>query len=71
MKSWGSKVMTTPQPFNLRAGVSVKDIAFFILIISRDNDKEVAFPDPDFLFYLSPDPSHPCHTIETPDADVI
>jgi len=71
MKLWGSKVMTTPQPFNLRVGVSVKDIAFFILKIPRDNDKDVSFPDPDFLFYLSFNSSHPRNAIETPDTDMI
>jgi hypothetical protein len=63
--------MTAPQPFNLRASVSVKDIAFVILKIPRDNYKEITFPDPDFLFYLSLDSSHPCHTIETPDANMV
>jgi hypothetical protein len=35
--------MTAPQPFNLRASVSVKDIAFVILKIPRDNYKDITF----------------------------
>ena len=71
MNCSGSEIIIPPEPLDLRAGIPVDDIAFLILEIPRDDDKDITLPDPDFLFDLPFDPPHPGHAIETPDADVV
>jgi hypothetical protein len=66
-----SKVFVPPEPFDLRTGIPVHDIAFFILEIPWDHNKDVPLPDPDFLFDLSLDPAHPCHAVETANPDMV
>ena len=66
-----SKILITPEPFHLRAGISINYITFFILEIPGYDNKDIPFTDPDFLFNLSLDSPHPGHTIETTDPDVI
>ena len=65
------QVIIAPEPLDLRAGVPVDDIAFLVLESPRDDDEDVPLPDPDFLFYLSLDSPHPCHTIKTADTDMV
>jgi len=55
----------------LRAGVAVDDITFFILEVPGNDDKNIPFTDPDFLFDLSLDSPHPCHAIKTADPDMV
>ena len=66
-----SQIIITPEPFDLWAGITVHNIAFFILEIPGNDDEDIPFTDPDFLFDLSLDSSHPGHTIETTDPDMI
>ena len=66
-----SEIIIAPEPFDLRAGIPVDDITFFILEIPRNYNKDIPFADPDFLFYLSLDSPHPCHTIKTADTDMV
>ena len=66
-----SKIIIAPEPFDLWPGVPVYDIAFFILEIPGNDDEDIPFTDPDFLFDLSLDSSHPGHTIETADPDMV
>ena len=66
-----SEIIIAPEPLNLRPGIPVDDIAFFILEVPGDYDEDVPFTDPDFLFYLSFYSSHPCHAIKAADADMI
>ena len=70
-KRIGLQVVIPPQPFHLRTGVPVDDIAFFVLKIPRHYNKDVPFTDPDFLFDLSFDPPHAGDAINTPDADMV
>jgi hypothetical protein len=65
------QVIVAPEPLYLGAGIAVDDITFFILKIPGDHNKDISFPDPDFLFDLSLDPSHPCHAVITADADMV
>jgi len=66
-----SKILIPPEPFDLGTGITIDDIAFFILEIPGNHYKNIPFADPDFLFDLSLDSSHPGHTIETTDPDMI
>jgi hypothetical protein len=66
-----SKVFITPEPLDLRAGITINDITFFVLKIPGNNNQDIAFTNPDFLFNLSLDSPHPGHAIETTDTDVI
>ena len=66
-----SEIIIAPEPFDLRAGIPVDDITFFILEIPRNYNKDIPFTDPDFLFYLSLDSAHPGHTIETADTNMV
>jgi hypothetical protein len=63
--------MAPPKPFDLRSGVTVNDIAFVILEIPRDDDQDIPFTDPDFLFDLPLGQSHAGHTVKTPDTDMV
>jgi hypothetical protein len=67
----GSKIIVPAEPFDLRTGIPVDDIALLVLEIPRDDDQDITFTDPDFLFDLPFDPSHPGDTIKTPDADMV
>ena len=66
-----SKILITPETLDLRAGIPVNDITFFILKIPRDDNVDIPFTDPDFLFDLSLDSPHPGHAIETTDTNMI
>jgi hypothetical protein len=66
-----SKVLITPEPLDLRAGITINDITFFVLKIPGNDNQDIAFTNPDFLFNLSLDSPHPGHAIETTDTDVI
>jgi hypothetical protein len=65
------KILITPEPLDLRAGITINDITFFILEVPGNDYQDIAFTDPDFLFYFSLDSPHPCHAIETTDTDMI
>jgi hypothetical protein len=67
----GLKIIITPEPFNLWAGITVNNIAFFILEIPGNDNENIPFTDPYFLFDLSLDPPHPRYTIETADPDMV
>ena len=69
--SYFLKILITPETLDLRAGIPVNDIAFFILKIPRDDNVDIPFTDPDFLFDLSLDSPHPGHAIETTDTNMI
>jgi len=66
-----SEIIITPEPLNLRAGVPVDDIAFFILEIPGNDYEDIPFADPDFLFNLALDSPHPCYAIKTTDTDMV
>ena len=66
-----SEILIPPEPLHLWPGVPVDDIAFLVLEVPRDDNKDVPLPDPDFLFYFSFDPAHPCHTVKTADPDMV
>ena len=67
----GLQIIITPQPLDLWSGIPVDDIAFFILEVPRDNNENVPFADPDFLFNLTLDSPHPCYAIKTADTDMV
>jgi len=66
-----SKIIIAPEPLDLGSGIPVDDIAFFILEVPRDNNKDIPFTDPDFLFYLPLDSPHPCNAVKTADTDMV
>jgi len=66
-----SKILITPEPLNLRAGIPVNDITFFVLEVPWNDYKDIPFTDTDFLFDLSLDSFHPGYAIETTDTDMI
>jgi hypothetical protein len=66
-----SEIIIPPEPLHLRTGIPVHDIAFLILEVPGNYNQDIPFPDPDFLFYLSLDPAHPCNAIVTADADMV
>jgi hypothetical protein len=66
-----SQIIIAPETFDLRAGIPVNDIAFFILEVPRDNNEDVSFADPDFLFYFSLDSPHPRYAVKTADTDMV
>jgi hypothetical protein len=66
-----SEIIITPEPFDLRAGVTVDNIALFVLEVPRDYDEDVPFAYPDFLFDLSLDSPHPGYAVETADSDMV
>ena len=66
-----SQIIIATEPFDLRSGIPVNDIAFFILEVPRDNNENVSFTDPDFLFYFSLDPPHSRYAIKTSDAYMV
>ena len=68
---YDSEIIIAPEPFNLRTCIPVDDIAFLILEVPGNDNEDVSFTDPDFLFDLSLDPPHPCHAIKTADTDMI
>ena len=70
-KNSGLKIIVPAQPFHLRTGIPVDDIALFILEIPGDDNEDVPFTDPDFLFYLALDPPHAGDAIETTDTDMV
>jgi len=53
------------------AGKMVNDITFFILEVPGNDEKNMPFTYPDFLFDLSLDSTPPGHAIETTDQDMI
>jgi len=65
------EIIITPEPLDLWPGIPVNDIAFFILEIPGNNNENVSFADPDFLFYLTFDSPHPRYAIKTSDADMV
>jgi hypothetical protein len=67
----GLQIIISPEPFDLRAGIPVDNIALFILEVPWDDNENITLTDPDFLFYLPFNPSHPGDTIKTPDADMV
>jgi hypothetical protein len=67
----GLQIIISPEPFNLRAGIPVDNIALFILEVPWDDNENITLPDPDFLFDLPFDPSQPGDTVKTPDADMV
>jgi hypothetical protein len=71
MKNIGSEIFILAQPFYLRPSIPVEDIALFVLEIPGNDNKDVPFTDPDFLFYLALDPPHASNAIETPDTDMV
>jgi len=66
-----SKVLITPEPLDLWAGITINDITFFVLEVPGNDNQDIAFTDPDFLFDLSLDSPHPGHAIETTDTNMI
>ena len=70
-KSDGLQIIISPEPFDLWAGIAVDDITFFVLEVPGNDNKDIPFTDPDFLFYLTLDPPHPCDTIKTADTDMV
>ena len=66
-----SKILIPPEPLDLRAGVPVNDIAFFVLKGPGDHDQDVPFPNPDLLFDLSLDPAHPGYPVKAADPDMV
>ena len=66
-----SEIIIPPEPLYLRTGIPVDNIAFLVLEIPRDDNKDVTLADPYFLFYLPLDPAHPCHTVETANPDMV
>jgi len=71
LKKEKSEIFIPPQPFDLRAGIPVDDIAFLVLEAPRHDDEDVSFPDPDLLLDLALDTTEPCNAVETLDLDVI
>jgi hypothetical protein len=67
----GLEVLIPAQPLDLRPGVAVDNIAFVILEVSGEDNKDVAFPDPDFFLNLALDPAHPGDAIKASDPDVV
>ena len=63
-KNSGLEIVVPVQPFHLRTRIPVDDIALFILEIPGNNNEDVPFTDPDFLFYLALDPPHAGDAIE-------
>jgi hypothetical protein len=66
-----SKIFIAPEPFDLRARISVNDIALIVLEIPGNDDHNIPFTNPDFLFDLSLDPSHPRCAVKTAHPDMI
>jgi hypothetical protein len=66
-----SKILIAPQPLDLRSGITVDDITFFVLEVPGYDNEDIPFTDPDFLFDLSLDSPHPGHAIETTDPDMV
>jgi hypothetical protein len=66
-----SEVIISSQPFDLGAGIPINDIALLVLETPGDDDEDVPFTNPDFLFDLPLDPSHPGDAVETPDTDMV
>ncbi len=66
-----SEILIAPEPFDLRAGVPVNNIAFFILEVPGNDNENVPFADPDLLFYLPLDSPHPRHAVITADTDMV
>jgi hypothetical protein len=66
-----SKIIIAPEPFDLWSGVTIDNIAFFILEIPGNDNEDIPFAYPDFLFDLSLDSPHPGHTIVTSDPDMV
>jgi hypothetical protein len=65
------KIIIAPEPFDLWSGIPVYNITFFVLEVPGNNNEDISFTDPDFLFDLSLDSSHPGHTIETTYPDMV
>jgi len=65
------KILITPEPLDLRAGITINDITFFVLEVPGNDYQDIPFTNPDFLFDLSLDSPHPGHAIETTDTDMI
>jgi hypothetical protein len=66
-----SKILITPEPLDLRAGITINNITFFILEVPGNYNEDIPFADPDFLFDLSLDSPHPGHAIVTTDPDMV
>ena len=66
-----SKILITPEPLDLWAGITVNDITFFVLEVPGNDYKNIPFTDPDFLFDLSLDSPHPGNAIKTTDPDMV
>jgi hypothetical protein len=66
-----SKIIIAPQPFDLRTGIAVDNIAFFILEVPWDDDEDIPLTDPDLLLDLSLDPAKPGDTVKTLDTDMV
>jgi hypothetical protein len=66
-----SEIIIAPEPFDLRTGIPVDNIAFFVLEVPWDDDKDVPLTNPDLLLDLSLDPAKPGDTIKTLDPDMV
>src|SRR5271157_2213388 len=59
------QVPVLPQPVHLGREIPVDNIALVVLETPRDYNQGISFPDPDALFYLPFDPSHPGDPVKT------
>jgi hypothetical protein len=66
-----SEIIVSAEPFDLWAGITVNNIAFFILEVPWDHNQNIPFTDPDLLFNLSFDPAHAGDPVKTPHPDMI
>lgn len=66
-----SEIPVLSEPLYLGLCVTVDNIALLVLESPGNNDKDIAFPDPDLLLDLALDPPDARHTIETADLDVV
>jgi len=66
-----SKILITPEPLDLKAGITVNDLAFFVLEVPWNDNENIPLTDPNFLFYLTLDSPHTGYAIETTDPDMI
>ena len=66
-----SEIIVLAQPVCLRRQVPVQDIALLVLETPRDDDEDIAFPDPGALLDLALDPAHPLGAILAADADMV
>ena len=66
-----SQIIIATEPLDLRSGIPVNNIAFFVLEVPRDHNEDVPLADPDLLLYLTLDPAHPGHPVKAADPDMV